>query len=274
MSILSSESLIDLSRLSGLLGALAHRVDVEALVACSSTNALLMQRISATPARVVAGAVLVTDRQTAGRGRRGRAWISAVQPEASLTFSLLWRFQRGTVPAGLSLAVGVALAEALGELGYAGIRLKWPNDLLAETPGGLAKLGGILIELTNGVDGLWAVIGVGLNIETPTDAAIDQAAVGLNALAAKAADRHEVLASALRCLVSMLDRFSMAGFAGLRDEWQARNVFAGQAVRLIEDSGRVFEGRCMGVDNDGALLVESADGSVRWLAGDVSLRAG
>ena len=114
--------------------------------------------------------MLVTDRQTAGRGSRGRTWLAS--PEASLTFSLLWRFDGGLERmSGLSLAVGLAVVEALEACGASGVKLKWPNDILHD--GG--KLGGILVELHNEVrsdnygeaNAAMAVIGIGLNLFGP-----------------------------------------------------------------------------------------------------------
>lgn len=269
MSSFAESTLIDPSRIAALLGPAARRFNVEAIAECPSTNSLLLARTA-----VPSGAVVVADRQTAGRGRRGRQWKSAQDDAAaSLTFSLLWRLPPGISPAGLALAVGLALTAATDRLGAPGVMLKWPNDLLADAGEGLGKLGGILIELTGGRDGMAAVIGIGLNLATPDLAPGEPRAVGLNALGAKLeTDRHRLLATVLQSLLPILDGFSAAGFAPLRASWEARNAFAGQIVRLIEDGGNETYGRCLGVDEDGALRVDTDRGVVRWLAGDVSLR--
>lgn len=271
----AESALIDVVRLAACLGETARRLNVEAVASCESTNAVLLQKISANATAVVSGAVLVTDRQTAGRGRRGRRWLSAQHsPEDSLTFSLLWSFPRGANLSGLSLAVGVALAAALSELGAGGLLLKWPNDLLAGTAAGPAKLGGILIELTSGRSGTSAVIGVGLNLRSPQEAPPDQPAAGIDQLLAGGLpERHQLFATLLGHLVRTLDDFANHGFAPLRETWESRNVFAGREVRLIEEGGLDIFGRCLGVDDDGALRVDTAAGVRRWLAGDVSLRA-
>ncbi len=119
-------ALVDPVRLKPLLGPLAGRFDVDGLGLCDSTSSELLRRAEAG---APGGTVVVADEQTAGRGRRGRAWLSSAAD--SLTFSLLWRFPgpAGRL-AGLSLAVGVALAEGLERLGATGVRLKWPNDVL------------------------------------------------------------------------------------------------------------------------------------------------
>jgi BirA family biotin operon repressor/biotin-[acetyl-CoA-carboxylase] ligase len=231
---------------------------------------VLLQASSTAPS----GSVLVADLQTAGRGRRGRRWWSAQsQPADSLTFSLLWRFPRSTPLSGLSLAVGVALAKALTELGAAGVKLKWPNDLLVESPAGLAKIGGILIELSSGASGTAAVIGVGLNLRAPRETLPDQLAAGIDSLLSNdLPERHRLFAALLCQLVATLDQFAAHGFAPLRADWEARNAYAGRPVRLIEETGPEIAGDCLGVDDDGALRVATEGGVRRWLAGDVTLR--
>ena len=155
------EALIDPHRLSSLLGAACGRFAVDALAECDSTNSVLLQRAGQG---APSGSVVVADRQTAGRGSRGRRWESS--PGASLTFSLLWRFEGGVHRlAGLSLAVGVALVRALAACGAPGITLKWPNDILLDE----AKLGGILVELQGAEGCSLAVIGIGINLAPPPD---------------------------------------------------------------------------------------------------------
>ena len=261
--------LIDPVRLQALLGAARGRFDVDALLECASTSSVLLERaILGAPA----GSVLVSDRQTAGRGRRGRRWLSS--PESSLTFSLLWRFDGGVERlAGLSLAVGIAVQRALTLLGAPGIKLKWPNDLLFSD----AKLCGILIELQSEGQRMLAVIGVGLNLELPSpDPGASDFAYPVAALAqtiSPVPDRHLVLASILIELASVLDRLAADGFSALRDEWETCNAWQNRPVRLLRDGVIEKEGICRGVDLDGALLIESASGVERCLSGDLSLRS-
>ena len=259
-------ALIDPVMLKTRLGALAGRFDVDALDECDSTNSELMRRAERG---APSGTVIVADRQSAGRGRRGRSWLSS--PETSLTFSLFWRFPgNASRLSGLSLAVGVGLARALNGLGGAGIRLKWPNDVLLARPGEFAKLAGILIELSSDRRGTQAVIGIGLNLMAPS-ADLAQAALGL-AEAGVSAERHEVLAAILGELAGTLDTFAGGGFKALKAAWQAHHAWQDQPVRIIEDGRELLAGRCLGVDDDGALLLETAAGVERVFAGDVSLR--
>ena len=233
---------------------------------CDSTNARLL-RLAESGAS--SGTVIAALCQTAGRGRRGRSWFSAAGD--SLTFSLLWRLPPDTPLSGFSLAVGVALARALEDLGIAGVSLKWPNDLLLNE----RKLAGILIELVPGVRPPVAVIGIGMNLRRPrampeelcrTAAALTDAEVPLSVTTA------ELFARLLATLHSVLTAFSASGFSPLREAWMIRHALSGRAVRLLSDFSQPLEGICRGVDVDGALLLETRDGVQRIISGEVSLR--
>ena len=245
------------------LDATACRFDIDVLPSCDSTNAVLLARAEAG---APSGTVVIATEQTAGRGRRGRSWFAS--PGDSLTFSLLWRFAQGTAPAGLSLAIGVAVARALQRVGADQTALKWPNDIL---PGG-RKLGGILIELVPGAPHA-AVIGIGINLHLPAgmpaDVRVTSAALCADA---QVADENALYAALLGELLTTLESFAGAGFAALRPEWIKRHAFQDDRVSLASDFGAPRLGICRGVDADGALLLE-VDGQVeRILSGEVSLR--
>ncbi len=214
------------------------------------------------------GTMVLAHRQRAGRGRRGRVWFS--QPGHSLTFSLLWRFAPGTVPSGLSLAVGVALVRALAQVGAgdtaigARLSLKWPNDILLDG----RKLAGVLIELVPGAPQA-AVIGIGLNLRLPAELPPE---VRELATALPPVEPARLLACLLKELGRCADEFTHGGFAALRSEWQRHHVWQDQPVRLFDEIAGEREGICRGVDIDGALLLETATCVERVLAGDVSLR--
>lgn len=243
-----------------------ERFDISLLDSCESTSTLLLERAQQGAA---SGSVVVCERQTAGRGRRGRAWLSA--PGDSLTFSLLWRFPSGMPPPmGLSLAAGVAVAQTLESMGAAGVKLKWPNDILS----GRAKLGGILVETLSEGGRSAAVIGIGLNIHLPREIAdaVGTEADALSSVMPYAPSRNLLLAHLLRALAAMLETFGSKGFAAFAEEWQARNAHAGQCVCILGEGAAPLEGRFAGVENDGALLLETAAGMRRVYSGDVSLR--
>lgn len=255
---------IDIARIAAALGADSRRFDIDLLAECDSTNSQLLARAEAG---APSGSVIVAERQTAGRGRRGRAWISAAGD--SLTFSLYWRFAAGTLPVGLSLAVGLAVARAVAKVGTGGTApptLKWPNDILIEG----RKLGGILVELLPGSPHA-AVIGIGINLRLPA-AMPDEIRATAAALPA-GIDPHELLAAMLGELRAVLETFANAGFAALREEWQARHAFQNMPVRLLSDFAAPREGICRGVDTDGALLFDDAGSIERILSGEISLRS-
>ncbi|MEW6512720.1 MAG: biotin--[acetyl-CoA-carboxylase] ligase [Pseudomonadota bacterium] len=252
--------MLDLSALARALGADACRFDADLLPVCDSTNAVLLARAEAG---APSGAVVIAETQTAGRGRRGREWLSA--PGDSLTFSLLWRFPPGTLPLGLSLAVGVAVTNALAKVGAGETALKWPNDVLKDDK----KLAGILIELAPGQTHV-AVIGLGLNLRLPATLPVEvrdtAAALDLPV------DVNVLLATLLVELRTVLDTFATTGFAGLRAEWTARHAHEDAPVRLLSDFAPPRDGICRGVAADGALLFETAGHIERILSGEVSLR--
>jgi len=261
--------LIDPVCLQALLGEARGRFDVDAIAECESTSTLLLDRAALG---APSGSVIVADRQTAGRGSRGRQWLAS--PEASLTFSVLWSFPDGIERlSGLSLAVGVAVIYALEACGATGITLKWPNDILYED----AKLGGILIELQSTADSAQAVIGIGLNLSLPESVgegrsfALPPAA--LDGILIPPPERHLLFAQLLIELAHVFDRFSSGGFAVLRDEWQRRHAWQDKPVRLLRDGKVEKEGICRGADINGALLVQTDNGIERCLSGDLTLRA-
>ena len=249
------------------LGADAGGFSVEVLDLVPSTNTLLMERVAAG---APGGSVIAAEWQTQGRGRRGRVWHAT--PGAALTFSLLWRFQLGaSALSGLSLAIGVAVIRALARCGVVDAGLKWPNDIIWKG----RKLAGMLIEMHGEVTGPGAVvIGLGLNCRLPDTLRdrIDQPVVDLAQICASVPDRNRVLALLLREMAAVLGAFAQTGFAALRAEWEGCHVYQNKAVRLSLPDGAVLDGLCLGVDDDGALRLQTAGGVRRIHSGDVSLR--
>jgi BirA family biotin operon repressor/biotin-[acetyl-CoA-carboxylase] ligase len=259
---------LDPAQIALHLGASAPQLQVQIMDVVDSTNALLLQSAAqrGAQARCVAA-----EFQTLGRGRRGRTWHAGLG--GALTFSLLWRFNMGAAQlSGLSLAVGVALARALKELGISGVQLKWPNDLLH----GYHKLGGVLIELQGDALGpSTTVIGVGINmrLDEQTRNRIDQAVVDLASLRPEETSRNHVLALALRHLLDVLHDFESKGFEALSEEWQSLHAYHGKPVALRMPDGSQILGKVRGVTADGALILETASGERRFGSGEISLRA-
>ena len=214
-------------------------------------------------------AVFFAEFQSGGVGRNGRAWASPAS--ANLYFSVSRRFSRSlaTMP-GLSLVVGVATVEALHAMGYADVRLKWPNDLWVDA----RKLGGILVQLRNEAPGCSAVIGMGLNVHMPDEAArrIDQAWCDLSQLGDGVVSRNDVAAHVLGALLPALQRFDDEGLSPFLSRWQALDTLHGRPVR-VTDGVQQFEGVSLGIDGDGALRLRGEDGRERsFHGGEVSLR--
>ncbi len=255
-----------IAAIAARLGPLARRFDINVLDTCDSTNAVLLARAEAG---APSGTVVIANEQTAGRGRRGRNWFASRGD--SLIFSLLWRFAPGTAPAGLSLAVGLAVAQALekvsaGTQSAGDVALKWPNDILK----GGRKLGGILVELLPGVPHA-AVIGIGVNLRLPPEMPDDLRATSA-ALDSPDAEENGLYAVLLAELLAILERFGASGFAPLSSDWLARHAFQNASVLLASDFGAPRHGICRGVDADGALLFEAGGRVERVLSGEVSLR--
>lgn len=242
------------------------RLAVEVVEETGSTNADLLARAAGLPGPLL----LVARNQTAGRGRAGRSWLSS--SEGSLTFSLAWKFDGGLPRlTGLPLAVGVALAETLERLGVQ-VGLKWPNDVLRDGD----KLAGILIETQAAQDGktggVWAVIGIGLNLLMPDEleARIGRSVASLPWLARM--DRDALLAALLDGLAEALGEFGHAGFTAFAARWNLRHAWQGERVTILEGARVLHEGSAAGVDDAGRLLLDTATGRIAVLAGDVSLR--
>lgn len=216
------------------------------------------------------GHVYLAEQQTAGRGRRGRTWVSPFA--RNIYLSLIWQFQRGERDlSALSLAVGVAVCRALQRLGLAEVGLKWPNDILAQGK----KLGGILLELQGDPNReCQVIIGIGLNVAMDEEAASDisQPWIDARRLAHnEMPSRNVIVAALLDALVEALGQFKRSGFAALKEEWQALDVYAGAQV-MIQLGEELIFGVARGVDDGGALQLETANGLQLFHGGEVSLR--
>jgi BirA family biotin operon repressor/biotin-[acetyl-CoA-carboxylase] ligase len=237
-----------------------------------STSSELLRRD--TPGHVAVA--LLAERQTGGRGRLGRAWASPLA--AHVYLSLARRFGGGLARlGGLSLVAGIATAEALHDLGFASVRLKWPNDLVVVRDDRLHKLGGLLVEGGGEHAGpVRAVIGLGLNVRMPAAAAdaIDQAWCDLAQLAAPAAatSRDAVVAAVLARWLPALDAFDADGLAPFLPRYAALDALAGQPVALHAADG-VEPATALGLAEDGGLRVRLASGEERRVhSGEVSVR--
>ena len=230
-----------------------------------STNSELLRR--QTPAHGIAA--LMAERQTGGRGRRGKQWTSPLA--AHLYLSVAREFSGGLSRlGGLSLVAGIAAAEALHEAGYGDVRLKWPNDLVVSG----RKLGGLLVEGGGEHAGpVRAVIGLGVNVRMPQAmaAAIDQPWTDLASLSAATPSRNAVAAALLAHLVPALDQFDLEGLAPFLQRYAQLDALAMQEV-AIHLGDAVHAGTALGIADDGALRVRIDGIEKNFHAGEVSVR--
>lgn len=213
--------------------------------------------------------VCLAEWQCAGRGRRGRNWISPYG--ANLYLSLACILDEGILQSGgLSLAVAISVQRALRGLGINGIGLKWPNDIFFHG----RKLAGILLDLSGEGGGNYQVIvGVGINLHMPDSAAgkIDQPWADLRASRLEQ-QRNKLAGMLLENLVQVIDTFSQQGLAAFSEEWQRYDITVGLPVALQSGQQEGIRGVARGVDSHGALLIEQ-DGEIRaFHAGEVSVR--
>jgi BirA family biotin operon repressor/biotin-[acetyl-CoA-carboxylase] ligase len=227
---------------------------VEVLPEIDSSNSELMRRARAGRTEPV---LLVAEHQTAGRGRLGRGWQSAAGD--SLTFSLGLPLAPADW-AGLSLAVGVSVAESL----HPRIRLKWPNDLWLDDD---RKLAGILIETASSGAARYAVVGIGLNIAPRPDEGLRTPPAALQELD-PSADAGSALLRIAEPLVRTLQAFEHYGFAPFQARFQARDALRDRAVALSDGSA----GTAHGVSDSGSLLVHTAAGMQAISSSEVSVR--
>ncbi|AIY43948.1 Biotin operon repressor / Biotin-protein ligase [Collimonas arenae] len=259
------------ARIAAFAGHYAEHCLIEVVAETGSTNADLLARAVMAPGRggLQAPTLLAAETQTAGRGRAGRVWLTA--PSAALTFSLAWPFAAPLhALVGLPLAVGVTIAETLADFGV-DVQLKWPNDVLQSG----RKLAGILIETATAADRqVWAVIGIGINLSVPEELQqqIGQRAASLPTAAAQ--DRNLLLASLLGALAQNMRQFESQGLPVFVERWNRLHAFAGQQVSILDQGKVLYEGRALGIDQIGRLMLQ-ADGDanpIAIMAGDISLR--
>jgi BirA family biotin operon repressor/biotin-[acetyl-CoA-carboxylase] ligase len=238
---------------------------VAVLPVIDSTNQYLLDRL----AGLQSGDACVAEYQQAGRGRRGRKWISPFG--ANLYISMYWRLEQGPAAAiGLSLVIGIVMTEVLRDLGADQVRVKWPNDLYLND----RKLAGILVELTGKTgDAAQIVIGAGVNLAMRNAQAgdINQGWINLQEAGVRI-DRNVLAARLITELRSALHCFEQEGLTPFLSRWEVLDNFINRPVKLIIGEKEIF-GISRGIDSQGALLLEQ-DGVVKpWVGGEISLRS-
>ncbi|CRL59982.1 MULTISPECIES: bifunctional biotin--[acetyl-CoA-carboxylase] ligase/biotin operon repressor BirA [Proteus] len=230
-----------------------------------STNQYLIQRIS----ELKSGDVCIAEYQSAGRGRRGRQWISPFG--RNLYLSMYWKLDQGPAAAiGLSLVVGVIMAEVLQKLGADGVKVKWPNDLYLNDK----KLSGILVELTGKTgDVAHIVTGIGINIAMSKNQneAINQQWINLEQVGIKI-DRNELACEITNALREAFVQFEKQGLSVFIERWKRLDNFMDRRVKLIIGEKEIF-GIAKGINDQGALLLEQNGKIISYIGGEISLRS-
>jgi len=244
--------------------ALLAKLEIKTVL--DSTNNFLMQQDLVQYGR---GQVLLAEMQTAGRGRRGKTWVSPFAQNIYL--SLLWGFDNISLNlSGASLAMGVAVVKALTNIGVEGLSLKWPNDIYWQG----RKLGGILLELKGEAGGPCAiVVGLGLNVSMSRQAAddIDQAWIDLNSISQQQLSRNRLVSEILSELLPAMKQYAQQGLKPFIDQWQQRDMLKDKPVTLVLPQQQ-REGIARGINEQGALMFESEGNIEPVYAGEVSLR--
>ena len=246
-------------------------VPVELISIIDSTNQHLLENVHT----LSQGAVCLAEYQSQGRGRRGRQWISPFG--SNLYLSMYWQLEAGMAAAmGLSLVVGVAVVEALQQLGIDGVKLKWPNDLYYQD----RKLAGILVEMSGQAGGAAnLVIGMGLNISMPRDVdGITQPWVSLSEVVEASEttsilpDRNTLAVTLINAWEKALSDYEINGMCGFVERWKRLDNFLDRPVKLIIGT-REISGVVKGINEQGAVLLQTDKGVEAFIGGEISLRS-
>ena len=252
---------------SNLCPTTAALIQLEIFQQVDSTNEVAMHLAKGCSA---SGCLVLAEMQTAGKGRRGRTWVSPYG--RNIYLSVVRRFSGGAaVVQGLSLAVGVVVVNALKAFGVSGLSLKWPNDILWRGK----KLGGILLEINGDPAGSFDVIvglGINVNMASGEGEAIGQEWTTLAEITGAAIDRSRLSAHLASSLLAMLASFEVKGFASYRYSWQELDSCCGQTVKLTAGDQDI-SGVAKGVTETGALCIETDEGLLEFSGGEISLRA-
>lgn len=211
--------------------------------------------------------LVLAERQTAGRGRRGRKWASPFAE--NIYYSLVLRIEGGMRQLeGLSLVVGLAVMQALREFGISGAGLKWPNDVLV----GQKKVAGILLELVGDpADVCHVVLGVGINVNMQITDGVDQQWTSMRLESGKVFDRNHLVGKLGAMLQAYLSRHQLDGFSAIQAEWEQNHLWQGRAVSLIAGVNHI-DGEVLGIDGQGALRLRVGGVEKVFSGGELSLR--
>ncbi len=238
---------------------------LELIPIIDSTNQYLLERVDS----LQPGSVCIAEYQGKGRGRRGREWVSPFG--SNLYMSMFWRLDAGMAAAmGLSLVVGVAVVEALQQVGITGVKLKWPNDLYHQDK----KLAGILVEMSGQAGGAAnLVIGIGMNLMMPAQTpGITQPWTSVeDILQGQHFDRNQLAVALVNALHQVLSDYELHGMNHFVERWNPLDNFLGRKVKLLMGEREII-GIERGINEQGAVLLETEQGVEAFIGGEISLR--
>ena len=238
-------------------------LDLEIHRVTTSTNDVVIQRLSSGDSVSI---LCVAEMQTAGKGRRGRSWVSPFGRNIYLTYGCIVQ-RKPSELCGLSLVIGMTVVDVLRALGLKQVGLKWPNDILLD--GG--KLGGILVELSSSPNGVGVVVGLGLNIAlASTDAdlinqrwSVFGPDIGIS--------RNVLLGNLSGEILNAIQKFENVGFESFSEGWTDYNLYYGHRINVIQGE-EISSGVDCGVDIEGNLLLLTDFGIQVYGSGEVSVR--
>ncbi|GAD90238.1 biotin protein ligase/biotin operon repressor [Vibrio halioticoli NBRC 102217] len=247
--------------------ALQHRLSspIEVISVIDSTNQRMLGQ-----ADLQSGSVCVAEYQTQGRGRRGREWVSPFG--SNIYYSMYWRLEAGLPAAmGISLVIGLALVDALEQLGIDGLKLKWPNDVYHNNK----KLAGILVELSGQAgDAANLVIGIGLNVSMPEHVqGIDQPWTSLKEISTtQPIARNDIVVTMTETLRNAISIYEQKGLKPFLSQWNRYDNFLDQPIKLLMGNRQVI-GVCKGINEQGALLLDTGTDIESFIGGEISVRS-
>ncbi|MGB0360678.1 MAG: bifunctional biotin--[acetyl-CoA-carboxylase] ligase/biotin operon repressor BirA [Endozoicomonas sp.] len=249
---------------------IAESVEIHTVLETKSTNDLVRE-ITVDHPNIKA--VCLAEYQSGSRGRRGRAWSNPFG--SNICLSLRWFINEGMASLeGLSLAVGLSVVKALESCGASCLKLKWPNDVLWQSESGYQKLSGILLEVHGDPTGeCEVIIGIGINVTLTKKQLenIGQPAVDMTRICGRPVSRNKIVAAVISQLSNVLDGFGQRGFSVYKAQWLSYDAFAGRKI-MLDVSGKQVSGIACGINAQGALLLENANGLLTFSGGEVSLR--
>lgn len=263
-------TLLDADVIAGQMSdpARALLAGIDILETVDSTSAELARRRDAGPFHF---RVCLAERQTAGRGRRGRTWAASPYRDLMMSIGIEFPQWPAHLPT-LGLVTALTVAKALDDLGVRGLMVKWPNDLVHDH----GKVCGVLLDVTGEAHGPCRVIvGIGVNVSANGERGrdIEQLSTDLETIAGRPLERNGIVARCLDLLLPAFREFPAGGFAGYLDAWRRLDVLRDRQVAVHAADGSVSEGRAAGIDESGRLKVIGGDGDMRvFTQGDVSVR--